>query len=55
MKTIYTKLSGMNESTGHVDLPSAACDATTVQDKVYKAANVLQVYVLYTYKLNTTV
>jgi len=38
-----TKLSGMNESTGHVELPSAACDATTVQDKVYKAANVLQV------------
>jgi len=37
------KLSGMNEATGSVSLPSTACDAKSVTQRIYQAANVLQV------------
>merc|ERR1719234_222294 len=37
------KLRGMNESGGGVKLPSTACDTKSIIDRVYKAANMLQV------------
>ena len=33
----------MNESGGGVKLPSTACDTKSIIDRVYKAANMLQV------------
>jgi len=37
------KLSGMNEAAGNISLPSTACDAKSVLQRVYQAANILQV------------
>jgi len=37
------KLSGMNEAAGSVCLPSTACDAKSVLQRVYEVANILQV------------
>eukprot|EP00092_Neocalanus_flemingeri_P004082 GFUD01004394.1.p1 GENE.GFUD01004394.1~~GFUD01004394.1.p1 ORF type:complete len:1115 (+),score=399.94 GFUD01004394.1:146-3346(+) len=37
------KLSGMNEATGSVSLPSTACDAKSVTQRIYQLANILQV------------
>ena len=39
------KLSGMNEAAGSVCLPSTACDAKSVLQRVYEVANILQVTV----------
>ena len=38
------KLRGMNESGGGVKLPSTACDTKSIIDRIYRAANMLQVY-----------
>jgi hypothetical protein len=37
------KLRGMNESGGGVKLPSTACDTKSIIDRIYRAANMLQV------------
>jgi len=37
------KLSGMNEAMGSISLPSTACDAKSVLQRVYQVANILQV------------